>query len=159
MKTGENRGEKEIEIQGGKKMTGKSRSVRFMVASVVALLILGLVIPCFGAGNIKRGKRNYDQYCVPCHGKEGKGDGTRVEVEKFDPLPRNHTEGKYMNQRTDVQLFKIIKEGGKAMNFSHIMPQWKHILNDKDVWNVVAYVRSLALNPKWTGKPIPPPKK
>jgi len=140
-------------------MTGRSRTVRFMVASGVALLILGLVIPCFGAGNIKRGKRNYDQYCTPCHGKEGKGDGTRVTVEKFDPLPRNHTEGRYMNQRTDVQLFKTVKEGGKSMNFSHIMPQWKHILGDKDIWNVVAYIRSIAVDPKWTGKPLPPPKK
>jgi len=140
-------------------MTERVRSIQFITALVIAALIFSVAMPCFGAGNVKKGKRNYDQYCTPCHGKEGKGDGTRVMVEKFDPAPRNHTEGKYMNQRTDVQLFKTVKEGGKSMNFSHIMPQWKHILKDKDIWNIIAYVRSIAVDPAWTGTPIPPPEK
>ena len=79
-----------------------------------------------------------------------------MKIEKFDPAPRNHTDGKIMNVRTDVQLFKTVKDGGKSMNFSHIMPQWKHILKDKQIWDVIAYVRSLAKNPEWTGTPIPP---
>lgn len=140
-------------------MIGRSISIRFMAAPIIAAMILSVAMPCFGGGNVKKGKRNYDQFCTPCHGKEGKGDGTRVLVEKFDPAPRNHTDGKYMNQRTDVQLFKTVKEGGKSMNFSHIMPKWSHILKDKDVWNIVAYLRSIAVDPAWTGKPIPPPEK
>jgi mono/diheme cytochrome c family protein len=127
---------------------------------VAPILTVGLLIAfttsCFAAGNVKRGKRQYDQYCTPCHGKNGTGDGTRMKVEKFDPAPRNHTDGKIMNVRTDVQLFKTVKDGGKSMNFSHIMPQWKHILKDKQIWDVIAYVRSLAKNPEWTGTPIPP---
>ena len=119
-------------------------------------LLIAFTVPCFAAGNVKRGKRQYDQFCTPCHGKNGAGDGTRMKVEKFDPPPRNHTDGKIMNVRTDVQLFKTVKEGGKSMNFSHIMPQWKHILKDKQIWDVIAYVRSLAKNPEWTGTPIPP---
>jgi len=123
---------------------------------LTAALSLSLSLPCFAAGDPKKGKRKYNEYCAQCHGKSGKGDGTRVKIEKFDPLPRNHTDGKYMNSRTDVQLFKLIKEGGKANNFSHIMPQWKHILSDQDIWNILAYVRSLAV-PAWTGTPTAPP--
>jgi len=123
-------------------------------------MAFGLIV-CFStttlaAGDVKKGKRKYNEFCTPCHGKEGKGNGTRMLVEKFDPPPRNHTDGNYMNRRTDVLLFKTIKEGGKSQNFSHIMPQWKHILKDKDVWNVLAYVRSLAKDPEWTGTPLPP---
>ncbi len=127
---------------------------------VQTAMILGLVVSfastSIAAGNVKKGKRKYNEFCTPCHGKNGQGDGTRMKVEKFDPAPRNHTDGKIMNKRTDVQLFKTIKDGGKSMNFSHIMPQWKHILKDKDIWNLVAYVRSLATNPAWTGTPDPP---
>ncbi len=137
-------------------MKSKSGYTRFLVPVLAAGLIVSFSVPAFAAGNAKRGKRLYDQYCTPCHGSKGEGDGTRMKVEKFDPAPRNHTDGKVMNSRTDLQLFKTIKEGGKAMNFSHIMPQWQHILKDKQIWDVLAYVRSLAKNPEWTGTPIPP---
>ncbi len=137
--------------------TRHARRVRPVLTMLIAAVVLvGMSVPGYAAGNAKRGKRQYDQYCTPCHGKKGEGDGTRMKVEKFDPAPRNHTDGKYMNKRTDLQLFKTIKEGGKAMNFSHIMPQWKHILSDKQIWDVVAYIRTLAVNPPWSGKPDPP---
>jgi len=136
-------------------MKRKAGHLKLLVAVLTVGLLVSLSMPAFAAGNVKRGKRLYDQYCTPCHGKNGQGDGTRMKVEKFDPAPRNHTDGKIMNTRTDLQLFKTIKEGGKSMNFSHIMPQWKHILKDKQIWDVLAYVRSLAKNPAWTGTPIP----
>ncbi len=137
-------------------MKRKSGYAKLLVSVLTVGMIVGLGVPVSAAGNAKRGKRLYDQYCTPCHGKNGQGDGTRMKVEKFDPAPRNHTDGKVMNTRTDLQLFKTIKDGGKSMNFSHIMPQWKHILKDKQIWDVLAYVRSLAKNPEWTGTPIPP---
>ena len=111
------------------------------------LLLIQAGMSIGGFGNPVKGKRIYDQYCVPCHGKFGKGDGTRVTVEQLDPLPRNHTDANYMNQRTDVQLYKVEKEGGFYMNLSHIMPSWGHVLNDEDVWDVVAYLRTLAETP------------
>ena len=129
---------------------------KFGQAAMIFTIIISFSTTAMAAGNVKKGKRKYDEYCTPCHGKNGQGDGTRMKVEKFDPSPRNHTLGDYMNRRTDVLLFKVIKEGGKSQNFSHIMPQWKHILKDKDIWNVLAYVRSLAVEPAWTGTPLPP---
>ena len=136
-------------------MKRKSGYAQLLVSVLTVGLIVSLSVPAFAAGNAKRGKRLYDQYCTPCHGKNGQGDGTRMKVEKFDPPPRNHTDGKIMNTRTDIELFKTIKNGGKSMNFSHIMPQWKHIFKDKQIWDLLAYVRSLAKNPEWTGTPIP----
>jgi len=126
---------------------------RGKVATLSLLIILG-VLPAFLSvaysqkGDVKKGKRIYEQYCVPCHGEMGKGDGTRGMIENFDPMPRNHTEGaKYMNKRPDDELFDVIKDGGKSRNFSHIMPPWKTILSDEDVWDVLSYVRSLAIPP------------
>lgn len=31
------------------------------------------------------------------------------------------------------------------MNFSHIMPQWQHILSDDEIIDVIAHIRSLAV--------------
>ena len=85
---------------------------------VVQLAMIFGIIACFtatsmAAANVKKGKRRYNEFCTPCHGKNGQGDGTRMKVEKFDPAPRNHTDGNYMNRRTDVQLFKVVKDGFK----------------------------------------------
>lgn len=98
-------------------------------------------------GNPMKGKRIYNQYCVPCHGQYGSGDGTRAYSEAFDPMPRNHTNGEYMNKRPQEELFGVIKNGGASKNFSHIMPPWKTILNDSEVADVLSYVRSLAVPP------------
>lgn len=124
--------------------------------ALAAMLLTGWTTEGRAAGDPAKGKRKYHEYCIPCHGREGKGDGTRAQIEQLDPRPRNHTDGNYMNSRADVQLFKTIKEGGKATTFSHIMPQWKHILSDDDIWDVLAHVRSLAV-PAWTGTPTPAP--
>jgi len=94
--------------------------------------------------NAKRGARLYKSYCSPCHGLEGNGRGPRARNELLQPPPRDHTNGFYMNMQPDVRFFKVIKFGGKANNLSHIMPQWKHILSDKQIFHILAFIRSLA---------------
>jgi mono/diheme cytochrome c family protein len=125
------------------------RKARYVVIVVLtlALILTAAAIAYSQKGDPKKGKRIYEQYCVPCHGETGAGDGTRGMIEQFDPMPRNHTEGKYMNKRPDDELFDVIKEGGKSRNFSHIMPPWKTILSDEEVYDALSYVRSLAIPP------------
>ncbi len=96
------------------------------------------------AADAKQGSRIYNQYCIACHGAEGKGDGDRATNEQLDPRPRVHANGDYMNMIPDMRFFRVIKYGGRAMNFSHIMPQWQHILSDEDIIDVLAHIRSLA---------------
>ena len=94
--------------------------------------------------NAKHGSRIYNQYCISCHGSIGKGDGDRMRNEQFDPRPRVHANGNYMNNIPDMRFFRVIKYGGKSINFSHIMPQWQHILSDDDIIDVIAHIRNLA---------------
>ncbi len=112
------------------------------------ILLLGPV-SLFAGNDAKRGGRVYQQYCTPCHGQEGNGRGPRARNEALQPPPRNHTNGFYMNMQTDIRLFKVIKFGGYANNLSHIMPQWKHILKDKEIFSVVAFIRTLAKDPPY----------
>ncbi len=66
-----------------------------------------------GAGGPAKGKQNYMDFCVPCHGMSGKGDGPMAAT--LPAVPRNHTDGAYMNALPEAHLFRVIKEGGAAV--------------------------------------------
>ena len=109
------------------------------------------------------GKQWYYTYCIACHGWTLQGDGpTAYDVE---PRPRILTKGSYMNKKTNLELFTVIKGGGEAVDLSTSMPSWGNYLQDQDIWNVIAWVRAMAdvkppktveeyLNPKSSFKPI-----
>ena len=96
-------------------------------------------------GDAKAGKAKYDSLCGGCHGTSGKGDGPAAAALK--PKPQDHTNGKYMNGLTDKALFDITKGGGVGVKKSPLMPAWGNTLKDDDIWNLVAYIRSLAQPP------------
>ena len=89
-----------------------------------------------GAGGDDLGARVYTQRCVLCHGPQGKGDGPAAAG--LNPKPRNHTDGAYMNSRTDEQLIEVIRNGKGGM------PAWGKILSDEEIHAVLKHVRSLA---------------
>jgi mono/diheme cytochrome c family protein len=124
--------------------------MRYLLHMAITLLFTTLLlspITLMAGADAQRGKRLYQQYCTPCHGQKGNGRGPRARNEALQPPPRDHTNGFYMNMQNDVRLFKVIKFGGKANNLSHIMPQWKHILNDKQIFSIIAFIRTLAQDP------------
>jgi cytochrome c oxidase cbb3-type subunit 3 len=98
-----------------------------------------------GTGDPAAGKAVYEKNCVMCHGVTGKGDGPTAAV--LSPKPRNHTDGQYMNTLKDEYLFKVVKEGGASVGKSPLMPAWGPKIDDNDIHNVVAYVRTLAVPP------------
>lgn len=89
----------------------------------------------FAKGDAKAGKKIYDQNCALCHGAKGKGDG--VGAAALNPKPRNFVEGKFKYGSKDADLAKLIKNGKGTM------PPWKAVLNDKQVDDVVSYIRTL----------------
>ena len=108
------------------------------------------------------GKQWYYVYCITCHGWGLKGDGPSAE--QIWPRPRILTDGSYMNKKSNMQLFQVIKGGGEAASLSHSMPSWGNYLQDQDIWNLIAWLRAMSdadpktlteyLNPKATFKPI-----
>jgi len=89
-----------------------------------------------------QGAHWFSFFCVHCHGWSGKGDGPTAAM--LDPRPRNQTNGKYMNHVSNLEIFAVIKGGGPARNLSEAMPAWGNVLQDQDIWNVVAFMRSIA---------------
>lgn len=108
------------------------------------VLIFSLLIPGLGLadakGDPKAGKAKYDSFCASCHGATGKGDGAAAAA--LNPKPGDFTDCKMMSSRSDKFLYKIIKEGGQAVNKSPLMPPWGGSLSDQDIANLVSYVRS-----------------
>lgn len=99
--------------------------------------------------NPNEGKQWYYVYCVGCHGWLLKGDGPNATY--LDPYPRDLTAGAaYMNKKTNVELFAVIKGGGGAVDLSDVMPQWGNLLQDQDIWNVIAWIRANADTKKIT---------
>lgn len=96
-------------------------------------------------GDPGQGRVIYFVNCVTCHGPDGKGDGPTSKF--LDPKPRNHTDGAYMNGRSDETLFKAIKGGGLAIQKSVVMPMWSDKLTEEEMWNLVSYLRTIARPP------------
>ena len=88
------------------------------------------------ADPVAHGKQVYVARCVLCHGPEGKGDGPASAA--LNPKPRNHTDAAYMNSRTDEELLAVIHNGKGGM------PAWKAVLSEKEMQDVLKYVRTLA---------------
>ncbi|MDX8405007.1 MAG: cytochrome c [Mariprofundus sp.] len=80
---------------------------------------------------------NYRTYCLQCHGTEANGMGMNVQA--ISVQPADHTASKVMSTRTDAELFRVIKEGGIAINRSALMPPWTATL----IKDLVHYLRTL----------------
>ncbi len=74
--------------------------------------------------------------CQMCHGKKGDGGGKLGKALK--PSPRDFTCAATMKKVSAGQMFYIIKNGSKGTG----MVAHKKTLKDKEIWDVVKYVRS-----------------
>ena len=112
-------------------------------------ILVGLALLAAGTaaakGDPKAGRELYNKWCVSCHGVGGKGDGPVAA--SLPVKPGNHTDGTRMNDLSDTYLLTIIKQGGQAVQKSQMMPPWGTQLKDQQIWDVIVYVRSLAVPP------------
>ena len=83
---------------------------------------------------MKNGQKNYNIYCSACHTKTG--NGTKSVVSQSGWIVSNILEDTTYN-RSDSELYDIIKNGIRTM------PGYSNKLNDKEIWEVVVYVRAL----------------
>ncbi len=84
--------------------------------------------------SLKAGKAIWIKHCQSCHGKQGKGDGSKAA--ELDTEPGDFTKGSTQSQ-TDGALFYKTTEGREDM------PSFKKkIPDEEDIWNVINYVRT-----------------
>lgn len=83
--------------------------------------------------SISEGKTLYKQHCKLCHGKEGQGDGYQAKNLQVDPSDLTLED---MDVQKDGELFYKIKTGRDEMH------SFKVVLQEKDIWNLVNYIRT-----------------
>jgi mono/diheme cytochrome c family protein len=65
-------------------------------------------------------------------------------AQALDPKPARHSDGAYMNGLSDDYLVRVIRDGGASVGKSPLMAPWGGALNEGQILDVVAYIRTLA---------------
>ena len=91
--------------------------------------------------DLKDGKRLFDIYCTACHGVDGKGGAPVVDNtsgKRFPvPAPSLSGTGNVTKMRHDGYLFYTVRDGAS------VMPGYGYAMLDDDVWDLVAYMRTM----------------
>ena len=82
---------------------------------------------------VAKGKVLFETFCIPCHGQDGKGDGT---LRDLFPKPPDITATAY-HTRKDGFFFYRITFG------SAVMPGYGHNITPEERWIIVHYLRAL----------------
>jgi len=109
------------------------------VTFLIATLFFALAPTAVQAASAKE---NYDHYCAQCHGAKGKGDGINA-TDEMPVSPRNHTDPKEMGKLTSEDVYFAIKDGGKSVGKSSLMPRWGGTMNDGEIKALVKYLNKL----------------
>ena len=98
-----------------------------MSQSWALVILIALCIPRSHAADTQNGAKLYEKFCVTCHGPNGKGN--------FAGTPDFSRSNILL--RPDGALFTSIKAGRGAM------PGFLGILRDRDLFDVIAHLRTL----------------
>jgi mono/diheme cytochrome c family protein len=90
---------------------------------------------------IAAGEILYEANCSACHGITGEGDGPASGG--LNPPPGNLA----LRQTTmgDPYLFWRISEGGLMEPFRSIMPGWRGLLDEDEIWQLISYIRTMVV--------------
>jgi mono/diheme cytochrome c family protein len=91
--------------------------------------------------SVREGRTLFRHYCLTCHGEAGHGDG--FNAYNLDPKPRDLADPAFQAKRSDDDLLAVIRSGGGAAGLSTGMPPWGRTLNDREIRNIVHYLRVL----------------
>src|SRR5271165_643578 len=83
--------------------------------------------------SIKHGRKFFQIFCTPCHGKSGTGDGPVGE--KFLIRPFDLTADNEQKVLSEGYIFGTVAFGGA------LMPSYGNDLSPSEIWDVVNYVR------------------
>jgi mono/diheme cytochrome c family protein len=103
----------------------------------VEYLLEVLTYPQELEGSAIAGHKNYQLRCQSCHGPGGQGDGPGGEV--LEIAPADFTADTLIAARNFMALFEKIRSGAGEVHGSS-MPAWGIMLDDGDVWDLVAYI-------------------
>jgi mono/diheme cytochrome c family protein len=98
------------------------------------------------AASITTGRALYGKQCRHCHGLRGLGDGPLAPK---NPSPANLTDAKWDHGDSDGEIFAVIFNGAPPPKpgVPSEMKGMKGTLPEKEVWNIVNFIRSIGPKP------------
>ncbi len=127
--------------EGSIPTTGHEDSLDIFGAGLAAVNAMRNPVPATAA-SLARGRRIYDTYCAVCHGAQGAGDGTVAGRLGYVPAINTPVSVGMQIRLSDGYLYAVLRHG------RGLMPRYgDRILDPRDRWNVVNYVRSLQGEP------------
>jgi len=121
---------------------GSKSAFRMLLVWAISLALL--TPPARAAGDAAAGEALFKKHaCAQCHGFQGKGDGYLLPMLKEKPAMRDWSNPAAMDGITDEYMIEITGKGGKAVGKSEIMLKYGQKLTQKEIVDVVAYIRSL----------------
>lgn len=87
------------------------------------------------AETVEAGRKIYQRNCAGCHGPGGKGDGSMA---LSGGTPSDLTDDVWDHGSSDGEIFVVIHDGVSAD-----MQGYKDKLTDKQIWQVIRFIRSL----------------
>jgi cytochrome c6 len=94
--------------------------------ALAALLAVAVALPA-GAADLARGAQTYALHCATCHGPSGQGG---------IPGAPKFNRGERLMQ-SDFTLLATVRRG------RNVMPAFGGVLRDREILDVIAYVRTL----------------
>ena len=85
--------------------------------------------------------------CFTCHGTTGRGDGPAGL--ELNPRPRNFTNPRFHELRTDGEMFWVIQNGSPGTRMFSYSPS---VITEEEAWKVIHYLRTL---PTGSARPAP----
>ncbi|WP_447974216.1 c-type cytochrome [Nitrospira sp. Kam-Ns4a] len=135
-----------------------SRTTRRRALVLVAVAAMGWLVSggCgFGDERVSRGKQLYAHYCAHCHGESGRQNEGYNWAHMPDPRPKDLSNKDEMGTFKDEEIFNTISrdmkdttpEIGDKIGEDEFavptMPTFKYTLSEEEIWDIVAYVRTL----------------
>ena len=107
-----------------------------------AILAAGLWLVSTAArgAHAQEAKELYEKSCNNCHGPSGKGDGPASKMLK----PPAADFATALKGKADADIVKVIKEGGKAVGKSSLMPAFGSKLTDDQIQALVQHVKGFS---------------
>ena len=103
-------------------------------------------------GSAVGGQQLYEYRCAGCHGDDGMGNGPAA-ASLTTVAPANFATDSLIASADWDALFAHVRDGGQGTVHGSSMPPWGVVLNDGEIWDLVAYLATfqegLLSTPRW----------
>jgi len=129
--------------------------VRFLKIGALVLVasLIGMTAGCslFEDKFVGVGRQLFLYHCSDCHGESGQGNGYNAEFLEMNPRNLTDSEEKYVGDLTNENIYAALTRDLKDPAEDDpvllpLMPTFKNILSEAELWSIVAYVRTLQSN-------------